>query len=113
MNLQVIKNLCEQQGRSLKQLAAESGMSEPNLHRCIRMNKIQASDLEQLSKLLGVPVNTFFDSSLPQPNASPEQMRNADLRLLQERVSYLEQLVAEKERLISVLLGRKTDSDQY
>lgn len=112
MNLQMIKNLCEKQGRSLKQLAAESGMSEPNLHRCIRVNKIQASDLEQLCMVMGVPVNTFFDSSLPQPAASPEQKANADLRLLQERVGHLEQMVAEKERLISVLMGREKAGNQ-
>lgn len=103
MDLHVIKNLCEQQGRSLKQLAAESGMSEPNLHRCIRLNKIQASDLEQLSKILGVPVNVFFDRELGTIQPSPD----TDLALLKARVSHLEQLVVEKERLINVLMERR------
>lgn len=36
-------------------------MSEPNLHRCIRENKIQASDLEKISLLLGLDIRIFFD----------------------------------------------------
>ncbi|MBR5654813.1 MAG: helix-turn-helix transcriptional regulator [Prevotella sp.] len=106
MNLQVIKNLCEKQGRSLKQLAAETGMSEPNLHRCIRLNKIQASDLEQLARVMDVPIHMFFDQSLKNPEATPAQLAEADMRILRERVTLLEQLLEEKERLIKVLMER-------
>ena len=41
--------------------ASQIGMSEGNLHRCIRINKIQAGDLEKIAKILRVPVTVFFD----------------------------------------------------
>lgn len=61
MELLTIKNLCEKQGVEIKQLAKAVGMSEPNLHRCIRMNKIQAQDLENIAKYLNVSIIVFFD----------------------------------------------------
>lgn len=35
-------------------------MTEQNLHRCIRENKIQAQDLEAISKALGVTIGYFL-----------------------------------------------------
>ena len=63
MNLQLIKDYCEKRSGGLRQLAEDAGMSEPNLHRCIRINKIQAGDLEKIAKILRVPVTVFFDES--------------------------------------------------
>lgn len=45
----------------LRQLACDIGMTEANLHRCIRENKIQAQDLEKIAKLMSVRVGYFFD----------------------------------------------------
>lgn len=61
MNLQLIKNYCERRPGGLRQLAEEADMSEANLHRCIRNNKIQASDLEKIAIALKVNVGVFFD----------------------------------------------------
>lgn len=61
MNLETIKFYCEKQGVAIKQLANDVGMSEPNLHRCIRLNKIQAQDLEKIAILLKVDIREFFD----------------------------------------------------
>ena len=47
MNLEIVRKLSENRGGGLKKLAADVGMSEQNLHRCIRNNKIQAADLEK------------------------------------------------------------------
>lgn len=49
----------------LRKLAVNAGMSEGNLHRCIRNNKIQAGNLEAISRLLGVDI--LF--SLPRPQS--------------------------------------------
>lgn len=61
MDLSAIKNFCRKRNGGLKKLAADIGMSEPNLHRCIRENKIQASDLEKIALLLGMDIRIFFD----------------------------------------------------
>ena len=52
MNLEIVRKLSENRGGGLKKLAADVGMSEQNLHRCIRNNKIQAADLEKIAFLL-------------------------------------------------------------
>lgn len=62
MDLNVIKRLAEKRVGGLKKLAADIGMSEANLHRCINNNKMQGGDLEQIASIFGVSVDIFFDS---------------------------------------------------
>jgi DNA-binding Xre family transcriptional regulator len=115
MNLEAIKKFSEKREGGLKKLAADIGMSEQNLHRCIRNNKIQAADLENIALLLKVDIRIFFDEeilSLPnnlvetKGDFSPASM-NGNVTVgtdavLVERVKSLEALLAEKERLIKV-----------
>ena len=138
MNLEMIKFFSEKRDGGLKKLAADIGMSEQNLHRCIRNNKIQAADLENIASLLNVDICTFFKSSNPQlANNSVET--NGDFSpasihgnvtvgdaevVLSERIKSLETLLkekdirlaekdtllAEKERIIKVY-ERSTTSD--
>lgn len=64
MELQRIKNLCEKRKGGLRGLATVVGMTEQNLHRCIRENKIQAQDLEKIAHELSVNVGYFFDEEV-------------------------------------------------
>ena len=64
MNLQRIKQLCESKRLEVKELAQSAHMSEQNLHRCIRLNKIQAENLETIARLLNVSVVEFFDEDV-------------------------------------------------
>ena len=121
MNLQMIKNYCENREGGVKQLAKDIGMSEPNLHRCIRLNQIQAGDLERIAQALNVNISVFFNTQTPNKVSSDSNVAigsynsvgnvttNAgDTAVLEERVKSLEALLAEKERLIKVLMeGRK------
>lgn len=63
MDLNVIKRLAEKRVGGLKKLAADIGMSEANLHRCINNNKMQGGDLEQIANIFGVSVDIFFDET--------------------------------------------------
>lgn len=63
MDLQRIKRLAEDRRIEFKALAKAINMSEGNLHRCVRENKIQAQDLEKIAKVLNVSVDYFFDES--------------------------------------------------
>lgn len=117
MNLQLIKNYSENRPGGLRRLAEDVGMSEPNLHRCIRINKIQASDLEKIAKALNVPISYFFDEPTDKPamagdhnqynehHAHDNYNGNADA-VLSERVKSLEALVDEKNERISELKER-------
>lgn len=121
MNLEVIKKFSEKREGGLKKLALDIGMSEQNLHRCIRNNKIQAADLEKIAILLKVDVRIFFDESAAAiaDNGSvavaggatahhiTTNATNAGDVMLQQKVEALEALLAEKERLITVLLDTR------
>lgn len=116
MNLEIIRKLSENRGGGMKKLASDVGMSEQNLHRCIRNNKIQAADLERIAELLKVDIRVFFsDETTTPPNNSvetkgdfsPAAMNGNVLvhganALLAERIKHLEELLEEKERLIKV-----------
>lgn len=119
MNLEAIKKFSEKREGGLKKLAADIGMSEQNLHRCIRNNKIQAVDLENIALLLNVDIRIFFDESISKlanntvetnGDFSPASMNGnvsvATDAVLAERVKSLEALLAEKERLINVLMNK-------
>ncbi|MGM9873189.1 MAG: helix-turn-helix domain-containing protein [Muribaculaceae bacterium] len=68
MNLQIIKLRVEARKfhGGIKGLAETVGMTEQNLHRCVRENKIQAQDLEKIAKALNVSVLEFFDEAQSQ-----------------------------------------------
>lgn len=62
MDLQVIRKVVKDKGISIKILSSKIGMSETNLHKCIRDNKITANDLEKIAEVLNLPVNMFFSN---------------------------------------------------
>ena len=114
MDLSIIRSLSEKRPGGMRKLASDIGMSEANLHRCVSNNKIQAADLEQIAVLLSVDIRIFFDENTTQTNNtvktsgnfSPASM-NGDVSvgadaILAEKVKHLEELLAEKERLIKV-----------
>ena len=61
MKLSRIKQLSETRNGGLRKLAADIEMSEPNIHRCININDMKASDLERVAHIFGVPISYFFD----------------------------------------------------
>ena len=83
MNLEIIRRLSEKRSGGLKKLATDAGMSEQNLHRCIRNNKIQADDLEKIAILLKVDIRILFDGytdiSEAKINDGHEQPINSQL----------------------------------
>lgn len=110
MNLQLIKRYGEHYPGGLRKLAVDAGMSEANLHRCIRNNKIQASDLETISRLLDVSIDVFFSTSLKE-SETQEEAYSADISWLHEKIALLEQRIKDKDELIKILKAyEKTDA---
>lgn len=68
MNLSIIRDLTEKRAGGMRKLASDIGMSEANLHRCVNNNKIQASDLENIARLLNVDIRVFFDDTISLAN---------------------------------------------
>lgn len=111
MDLQKIKLFCESREGGVKKLASDIGMSEANLHRCIRKNQIQAGDLECIAYHLNVDISEFFDtkpSSVTTGDYSNVTLHSADevhqtiLVDSNRETETLRTLLAEKERIIQI-----------
>lgn len=111
MNLKLIKNYCERRPGGLRQLAEDAGMSEANLHRCIRNNKIQAGDLEALSRLLNVEIGVFFDESANVVETQANGL-HGDFAWLHEKIELLEQRIKDKDATIAEKEKRIADKDE-
>lgn len=105
MNLQPLKQYGEHYPGGLRKLAADVGMSESNLHRCIRNNKIQAGDLEALSLRLGIGVEIFFAEAAKSKERA-ENSQYGDISWLQEKIALLEQRIKDKDEMIKLLQSR-------
>ena len=106
MNLQLIKRYGEQYPGGLRKLAIDAGMSEGNLHRCIRNNKIQASDLEALSRLLSVEIGVFFTEDTKSIETRRND-QNDDVSWLHEKIALLEQRIKDKDDMIKLLQAKR------
>ena len=114
MNLQLIKVKSEERKYpgGIKGLAESVGMTEQNLHRCVRENKIQAQDLEKIASELKVSIVEFFDESIssihtegdfsPASEKGNVSVISGDAVLL-ERVKSLEAMIVEKDERIKDL----------
>lgn len=117
MNLQQIKILAEKKKYpgGIKGLADAVGMTEQNLHRCVRENKIAAQVLERIASELSVSIIEFFDENIqsvhtegdfsPASTTGSASVMVGDA-VLAERVKSLEALVAEKNARIDELKER-------
>lgn len=102
MNLQLIKRYSEHYPGGLRKLAADAGMSESTMHRCIRINKIQANDLEAISRLLSVGVEVFFTETQNTVKTHANNPQNHSA-WLHEKIEILEQRINDKDELIKLL----------
>lgn len=122
MNLLLIKELAEKKAISIRSIAAAIGMSDANLHRCIRINQIQAHQLEQIAHILDIPIVMFFDEAIEQNHGNIGHTVKgngnrvsgditlseckSELANLKIKVEEQEKLLNEKERLIQVLMNK-------
>lgn len=125
MDLRLIKNEVEKQRfpGGIKGLAEAVGMTEQNLHRCVRENKIQAQDLEKISIQLKISIRDFFDEESKEIRFagrdyvekgkiehrgteynSTTNSAEADLR---DQIAQLKSQLADKERIIKLMEGQK------
>lgn len=101
MNLELIRNLTENKyPGGLKKLASDIGVSEANLHRCIKNNKIQAGDLEKIAVRLNVDIRVFFDEQAIKSASHKQPIQ--DLKD-SELIDLCKQLVANYQQRDSVM----------
>ncbi len=110
MNLQLIRKYSIGYPGGLHKLAEDAGMSEANLHRCIRNNKIQAGDLEAISRLLNVKIGTFFTRDTNAVGMDANGF-SGDISWMYEKIELLEQQIKDKNEIIKLLLAMKHQND--
>lgn len=124
MNLQNIKTKVEEVKfpGGIKALAEAVGMTEQNLHRCVRQNKIQAQDLENIARLLKVSVACFFDEEVTTTirqagrdyvesgkieHKGTEYNGPVDTDLAAENAELRRRLIEAQEKIIKLMEDRK------
>ncbi len=110
MNLLKIKKIAEDKKISITHIAGEISMTPQNLHRCVRDNKIDAFTLYKVSKVLDVPISTFFEEKQSAITNNQVHHGTGDNNIVSAQaheIELLKDLVAEKERTIQILLDKK------
>jgi len=93
MNLYNIKSIAEKKRFTLTSICDKINMSTANLHKCIRDNRIEAGDLEQIAQILEVPITSFFDEF--EPVLDPNYAEILDLQ--RKYIASLEKRLEEYE----------------
>lgn len=113
-----LKNRLKKARYSITDLAEMLGTTRPNLSQALSVKDVKTGLIEELSKVLDLPISYFFGEEAKCNNATANGKSsvaaiNSNVtmesgEMLKERVKHLEELLAEKERLINVLMeGRK------
>lgn len=112
-----VKLKLKKAGASITEIASLLGMSRQSLSQALSVKDVKTGLIEDLSKALNVPLSYFYNDSSSQNAVANGNKSVAAINsnisssaedVLKERVKALESIVAEKERLINVLMeGRK------
>ena len=95
-NLIIIRDLCERNKITIRELAQRIGRDESSIQSAIRRGSTNTGTLESIARELGVSPGVFFDG-----------FTHNDVKELQTEVQHLKQLLIEKERLIEVLMAAR------
>ncbi len=98
-------------------LANKLGVTPQSLSSILHAKDVRSGTIERIAQVLNVPVSFFFgenigNNAVASGNKSVAAINSSvsspTAEVLEERVKALETLVAEKERLINILMeGRK------
>lgn len=112
-----VKLKLKKAGVSITEIASLLGMSRQSLSQALSVKDVKTGLIEDLSKALNVPLSYFYNDNSSQNAVANGNKSVAAINsnisssaedVLKERVKALESIVAEKERLINVLMeGRK------
>lgn len=130
-----IKKLIELSGKSVKEVADEIGMTNQNLYKILKKDSVESQLLTLFANKFDVPITYFFDNS-PSGKASAASIGNsnttiavaeggsnyevtsrkqrendgekllAENEMLKRLIAEKDLLIAEKERMIQVLLKK-------
>lgn len=110
-----IKELASEENITLADLAKRLGKTKQAVYEMVEKEDVNTSILKKLSSEFNVPISYFFESDeagvqvIAHHNSQAVGIGNitqsgdqAEISLLKEKIKHLEELLAEKERLIKV-----------
>jgi len=100
-NLFLIRDLCDSKGITIRELARRVKKDESSIQSAIRRGSTNTKTIEAIAAVLEVPVGYFFDTQSADSTVVSTLPQN------QETISYLKQILAEKERTIQLLLANQ------
>ncbi|MDR2037244.1 MAG: hypothetical protein LBQ60_04905 [Bacteroidales bacterium] len=113
MNLEEIREIAKKKDKTIKRIAQEIGMTEQNLHRCIRINSMKSKHLNKVAEFLEVPITVFLSDNvdLKEENTSklkePKtkygvctdcEQKDMIIKALTDRIKKLEKQLASSKR---------------
>lgn len=83
-----IRELCDRKGVTMKQAAADLGMTEQSLHKIIKTNSTKIDTLLTISEYFRVEPAYFFDSSVNEGNDYMQVSREEIYGLIKKVLAY-------------------------
>ncbi len=117
-NLQLIKDIAEQKNIPLATIASELGITPQALSKLMRNNSTKIDTLEKIAKILKVSVCCFFKDNggmIVGHNVVGNNDNisgnisigdNIALEAMKKELELKNQIIAEKERLIKILMNK-------
>ena len=112
MNLEKIREACAKRKLPVAHLAKQIGLSKTGLYLAIDRNTLQAKHLEDISKILNVPIWEFFDLD---PSSELSKMKDtietqkAMIDFLSHKEEELMKLLQEGFRLRDILIKNQKE----
>lgn len=111
----IIKDLAGQQNITLADLAKRLGKTKQAVYDIVEKEDVSTAIVRQCCKIFNVPASYFFEEQVTGnaiANGNSVAAINSDVSVgnslsQQEKIDYLERLLAEKERTIQILMERK------
>lgn len=81
-----IKTEIKRHSCSIKEVALLVGMTESGFHKTLQKETLKVSTLEEIAKILKVPISTFFEEK-PTIQASSEDVFSVLTQIVNERLN--------------------------
>lgn len=116
MEGKILKQKLAELNKTQKELSGLLGITAQSVNAILSAKDVRSGTIEKIAKVLNVPVGFFFgyegsQSAVVNGNKSVAAINSSvsstTEEVLKERVKSLETLVAEKERLINVLMEER------
>lgn len=111
-NLLLIRDLLEKKKIAVGDLCEQAQITPQTLREAIKRNSTKTDILERIAHILNVPIGYFFGEQAGiVVNGENNQVHNGQgnqiMSSQEKEIEHLRELLAEKERLIQVLLSSK------